>query len=1056
VLDDLGRVMTVTTDGVQPVETRFSTYGGSLVKHHTLQNGAPVKTEYMDLLGRVIAIGVESFDGNNGNEVIAKTRYNERGVKISEYAPWASSRTWGQGDGSSSSTFVTQYLYPDALGRIRTKTVLRSPALFESGRGEATLQTDYQYRPVQNGIMATITVHNGTRGDLLMSRTYDRGGKLVETIQKANHPLTEQIPAHYFYDPAGNLKLLVDKANDRLTATYDNLGRKTSVDDPDRGAWSYTWDGLSRLETQTDARSFKTRLTYDGIGRLRQRYVQVPGQTENPEAIWQYDSNGRLGVLDSMIGLDNFHRDYLYDPLLRPFKVTTSIPAGPAWDAHTFSIEYGYDRNYGRLKAMRYPSDELVALDYDSRGYALGETPLNASDLTRSSPAYRRVTAMSERGQVTSQTLGNGIVETTSYDSSTGMALSLNANGLNEPPPAGCSPAPLVRQANYTYDHFLNLAKQAKQFLLRDANRNIQFSGCTYDEVQRLLGSTRAWAGMLPDPTTPLADAYGYDDLGNITSKSDYGSLYTYGAQPKTPEGAGPHAVLAVSQGGHVASFNYDENGNMISGDGRTITFDKLDRPETIVVGGVTTQFRYAPDGTRYLQRTTGGAAPDKTVYYVDKDYERIDWPAPVKEERSYIGESTVVAHNPGPPDVRYVTYRHLDRLGSPDAMTNADKYEVLPEAHGFDAFGKPRGRDWQPNGDKLHPGGDFGMVTERGFTKHEHLDDTYLIHMNGRVYDYRLGRFLSVDPIISNPANPQSINPYSYIGNNPLSGVDPTGYEECTLLTGSHICNTAPAGSPLTINGIPVNGGSFGHIQPTGNAGSGANSGNNGAVNQGSTSKSSTPQNVQSPHETATPDANARGPVGTLIRAVDEAERFQSLMAEQDGRLLAASVWTLPDQQKLLSEERAACSSGSGWACASAAIRSFGIWTGLNSTQATADFMMAAAGGTPLVVAEEAGVAGTKAINLPAWRKVTVNLEHILERHTPEGALSEGKTVFPSTMNEKGILRAIRGAYESSTKIGVQGVDRVKLMGEGARIRIEMWFNKVTKTIETAYPSKQ
>jgi hypothetical protein len=48
---------------------------------------------------------------------------------------------------------------------------------------------------------------------------------------------------------------------------------------------------------------------------------------------------------------------------------------------------------------------------------------------------------------------------------------------------------------------------------------------------------------------------------------------------------------------------------------------------------------------------------------------------------------------------------------------------------------------------------------------------------MNGRVYDYRLGRFLSVDPIISNPANSQSINPYSYIGNNPLSGVDPTGY---------------------------------------------------------------------------------------------------------------------------------------------------------------------------------------------------------------------------------------------------------------------------------------
>jgi hypothetical protein len=48
---------------------------------------------------------------------------------------------------------------------------------------------------------------------------------------------------------------------------------------------------------------------------------------------------------------------------------------------------------------------------------------------------------------------------------------------------------------------------------------------------------------------------------------------------------------------------------------------------------------------------------------------------------------------------------------------------------------------------------------------------------MNGRVYDYNLGRFLSVDPFIQEPGNSQSINPYSYIMNNPLAGTDPTGY---------------------------------------------------------------------------------------------------------------------------------------------------------------------------------------------------------------------------------------------------------------------------------------
>ena len=48
---------------------------------------------------------------------------------------------------------------------------------------------------------------------------------------------------------------------------------------------------------------------------------------------------------------------------------------------------------------------------------------------------------------------------------------------------------------------------------------------------------------------------------------------------------------------------------------------------------------------------------------------------------------------------------------------------------------------------------------------------------MNGRIYDYNLGRFLSVAPFIQDPGNSQSMNPYSYIMNNPLAGTDPTGY---------------------------------------------------------------------------------------------------------------------------------------------------------------------------------------------------------------------------------------------------------------------------------------
>ena len=67
--------------------------------------------------------------------------------------------------------------------------------------------------------------------------------------------------------------------------------------------------------------------------------------------------------------------------------------------------------------------------------------------------------------------------------------------------------------------------------------------------------------------------------------------------------------------------------------------------------------------------------------------------------------------------------------------------------------------------------------LTTRGFTGHEQLDAVGLIHMNGRVYDPQLGRFLSADPFVQDASNLQALNPYSYVQNNPLSFTDPTGH---------------------------------------------------------------------------------------------------------------------------------------------------------------------------------------------------------------------------------------------------------------------------------------
>jgi RHS repeat-associated protein len=92
------------------------------------------------------------------------------------------------------------------------------------------------------------------------------------------------------------------------------------------------------------------------------------------------------------------------------------------------------------------------------------------------------------------------------------------------------------------------------------------------------------------------------------------------------------------------------------------------------------------------------------------------------------------------------------------------------------------------------------------------------------------------------------------------------------------------------------------------------------------------------------------------------------------------------------------------------------------------------------------------KAVNLPAWRKVAIDMAHVLERHTVDGPLSAGRTVFPEVLTPQGIESAIRYAYRYGTKIATQG-ERVLMQGPSDGFTIEFWLNRATRTIETAYP---
>jgi len=113
--------------------------------------------------------------------------------------------------------------------------------------------------------------------------------------------------------------------------------------------------------------------------------------------------------------------------------------------------------------------------------------------------------------------------------------------------------------------------------------------------------------------------------------------------------------------------------------------------------------------------------------------------------------------------------YLHRDYLGSILAIT--DQLGRVVEKRHFDAWGNlVFVKDGQDN--------DLGQLTflDRGYTGHEHLQGVALVHMNGRLYDPTVRRFLAPDNFIQDISNTQNFNRYGYVWNNPLVYTDQNG----------------------------------------------------------------------------------------------------------------------------------------------------------------------------------------------------------------------------------------------------------------------------------------
>ncbi|MEZ5897868.1 MAG: RHS repeat-associated core domain-containing protein [Hyphomicrobiaceae bacterium] len=630
----------------------------------------------------------------------------------------------------------------DALGR----TAAVSLPYFDTGGAAGYVTTTYDVlnrvtsvsRPISASNSTPQTTTNYYEG--LKTRTGDPQGKQSWTISNANGQVVRaadhsQYHQQFDFDAFGNTVRVRDYYNTVMqTGTYNIRGMRTASTDVDMGSWSYTFNALGELTSQTDAKNQVTSMQYDALGREVLRTEPNAGGTITTALTWGNSAAakdiGRLTRADRYgTDITAYWETYGFDSLGRP-SVTYVNTLG-----ETHAINFTYNSSTGLMDSIMYPASTSGYRHQVVYEYQYGQ--LRKVRDIGNTVTYWLANNVDARGNITDESLGNGLRTTRGFDAVTGLPTFIRTG-----PGGGTA----TQNLNYGFDLVGNLTSR------NDANQGLTES-LTYDNLYRLTQSTVTGA-----PTLTMT----YNAYGNIISRSDVSS-YTYHASKI-------HAVTAA--GGF--SYVYDANGNITTRNGSTVTWFANNKPQSIAGNGQTSTFEYGPSGQYWKQTATYSNGPETTLY-IGGLLEKVT-NSTLTSWRHHIKANgrTVAIYSRASTGATNTIYPLTDHLGSTDAITDSAGTVLVRES--FTAFGARRGSNWQGTPTPADMTA-IANATRRGYTDHTMLDNLGLVHMNGRVYDPAIGRFLSADPYVQFPLNTQSYNRYSYVLNNPLSFTDPSGY---------------------------------------------------------------------------------------------------------------------------------------------------------------------------------------------------------------------------------------------------------------------------------------
>jgi RHS repeat-associated protein len=464
-----------------------------------------------------------------------------------------------------------------------------------------------------------------------------------------------------------------------------------------------------------------------------------------------------------------------YNAAYEPTGTKTTTPATtPDFGKFSYLTSMTYDRS-GLLATVHTPAVGLL----DAETVKYPHDPNGRLEGVEGNDAIINEISLTANGQISAYTLADGPRMRSSeyaYDGATdelAEVVHYTSTSVTSGDEQSTTSTTLADTA-YQHDDAGEVTSQSR--LADGVATDTQCYG--YDHLQNL---TQAWTPASADCTAapavaalggpaPYWNDYAVDPAtGNRTSVVQHpvtldGVAWTSTYSYPAAGGAQPHAVQSVSGSGSTASstaYTYDASGNTVTRGKVKLTYDELGRVATVKRGKVSESSVYDAAGTLLLR---SDPVSGTTLFLGDTELHRSPKAAKsaTSAVRTYRADGVPVGERTTTVGVAGSRLSWLFPDPQNTAVVEADPDTGATTTRYADPFGNPRGAaaDWSSDHDFLNaPSSDL----------------TGLSQLGAREYDPVLGRFMSVDSVLT-PTNPQQNNGYSYSQNNPVSRTDPTG----------------------------------------------------------------------------------------------------------------------------------------------------------------------------------------------------------------------------------------------------------------------------------------